>query len=86
MIVFSNFNVREPFHREGFKWGKYGSTGLISVKTEAFYAEINERAEAATSSYSATDDFLQCIYFVAKNHQMTLSRCLVYEFSFRDIS
>ena len=29
----------------------YGGTGLISEKTEALYAELNERVEAATSSY-----------------------------------
>ena len=37
-------------------------TMLISEKTEALYAELNKRAEAATSSYSATGDFLQYIY------------------------
>ena len=48
----------------------YGGTGLISEKTEALYAELNERAEAATSSYSATGAFLQYIYsvLVAKNN------------------
>ena len=35
---------------------------LISEKMEAFYAELNERAEAATSSYSVTGDFLECDY------------------------
>ena len=39
-------------------------TELLSEKTEALYAEINERAEAATSSYSAKGNFLQYIYFV----------------------
>ena len=45
--------------------------GLISEKTEAFYVELNERAEAATSSYSAPGDFSQYIYsvFVAKNQK-----------------
>ena len=38
---------------------KYRGTWLISGKTEALYAELNERAEAATSSCSATGDFLQ---------------------------
>ena len=33
-------------------------TGLISEETEALSAELNERAETATSSYSATDYFL----------------------------
>ena len=61
--------------------------GVISEKTETLYAELNERAEAATSSYSATGDFPQYIYsvVVAKNHQIIWSRCLVYEFSFTDI-
>ena len=36
---------------------KYGGTGLISEKTEAWYKELDEKAEAATSSYSAPDDF-----------------------------
>ena len=31
--------------------------GLISKKTEALHTELNERAEAATNSYSATGDF-----------------------------
>ena len=49
----------------------YGGTGLVSEKTEALYAEPNERVEAATSRYSATGEFLQYIYSVlaAKNHQ-----------------
>ena len=50
---------------------KYGGTGLVSEKTEALYTELNERVEAATSSYSATVEFLHYIYsvLVAKNHQ-----------------
>ena len=54
---------------------------------EALYAELSKRAEAATSSYSATGDFLQYIYsvFVTKNHQKIRSGCLVHEFSFTDI-
>ena len=49
---------------------KDGGTGLISEKTEALYAELNKRAEAATNSYLSTGDFLQYIYsaLVAKNH------------------
>ena len=43
---------------------KYGGTGLISEKTEALYAELNERAETATNRYSATDDFLQYNIFI----------------------
>ena len=66
---------------------KCGGTGLISEKTKDLYAKLNERAEAATSNYSATTDFLQYIYsaLVAKNHQKIRSSCLVHEFSFTDI-
>ena len=38
---------------------KYGGTGLISEKTDILYAELNERAEAATGSYSVTGGSLQ---------------------------
>ena len=38
---------------------QYGGTRLISEKTKAFYAEFNERVEAATSSYSTPGDFSQ---------------------------
>ena len=43
---------------------KYGDTGLVSEKLEPLYAELNERVEAATSSYSATGEFLQYVYSV----------------------
>ena len=61
--------------------------GLISKKTEAFYVEFNERAKAATSSYSAPGDFSQFIYpvLVAKNQKKIRSRCLVHECTFTDI-
>ena len=61
MIFFSNFDCQ-----------RYGGTRIISQKkTAAFYAEPNEREEAATSSYSATRDFLKYIYsaLVAKNRR-----------------
>ena len=50
---------------------KYGGTALVSEKTETLYAELNERVEAAISSYSARGKFLHYIYsvLVAKNHQ-----------------
>ena len=66
---------------------KYGGTGLISEKAEALYAELNEKAEAANSSYSVIDDFLQYIYSVpvTKNHQNIRSKCLAHEFSFADV-
>ena len=43
---------------------------LKFVKTEALNTELDERAEAATSSYSAAVDILLFIYLVlvAKNH------------------
>ena len=54
---------------------------------EVLYTELNERAEAATGSYSGTGDSLQYIYSVpvSKNHRNIRSRCLVHEFSFTDI-
>ena len=50
---------------------KNGGTKLISEKTEALYAELNERVEAVTSLYSATGNFLQyiCSALVAKIDQ-----------------
>ena len=68
--VFQNRNW-EPLHRNELKWKKYGGAGLVSEETDALYAELNERVEAATSSYSATGEFLQYIYTVpvAKNDQ-----------------
>ena len=49
----------------------WGYSNNFSKKTAAFYAEPNEREEAATSSYSATRDFLKYIYsaLVAKNRR-----------------
>ena len=41
--------VRRPFHRKDFKWKKYEGKGLFSEKTKALHAELNKRAEAATS-------------------------------------
>ena len=38
---------------------EYGGYGVNFWKDEALYAELNERAEAAIISYSATGDFLQ---------------------------
>ena len=63
--------VRGPFHSKDLSEKNYGGTGLISEKTEALYIELNGRAEAATSSYSAPGDILQNIYsvLVAKNQR-----------------
>ena len=48
------------------------------------YIELNERAGAATGSYSVTGDSLQYInsVLVSKNHRNIRSRCLVHEFFF----
>ena len=45
--------------------------GFISEKTEAFYVELNEGAEAATSSSYVPDNFPQYTYsvLVAKNQK-----------------
>ena len=61
--------------------------GLISEKTQSLYVNLNERAEAATSSYSTPGGYSQYIYsvLVAKNQMKIRSRCLVHEFSFTDI-
>ena len=84
---FLTLTVRGPFHWKDFKCKKHGRTGLISEKTEALYAELNKRPEAATSSYSTIGDFLQNFYSVllTKNHQEIQFRCLVHEFSFADV-
>ena len=56
------------------------------MKNGSFYAELNEKAKAATGSYSVTGDPLHYIYSVpmTKDHRNIRSRCLVHEFSFRD--
>ena len=83
-FFFLTLTVKGPFHRKDFKRKKIEGAGLVSEKTEALYAELSERSEAATSSYSVTGDFLQYIYPVSatKNHQDIQSRWLVHEFSF----
>ena len=59
-------------------------TGLISEKTEVLYAELNERSEAATGSYSVIGDSLRYIYSVrvSRNHRNVQPRYLVLELSF----
>ena len=54
---------------------------------EVLCAELNERVEAATGSYSVTGDSLHYIYSVpvTKNHRSIRSRCLVHEFPFTGI-
>ena len=69
LIFFLTLTVRGSPDRKDFKRKTIGGMGLIFERTEALYTELNERAEAASSRYSATCDFLQFIYFVlvAKN-------------------
>ena len=68
--LIDDFFSNFDFHR------KSGGTVLVSEKTEV-----------ATGSYSGTGDSLQYIYSVpvSKNHRNIRSRCLVHEFSFKDI-
>ena len=56
-FFFLFLTVRGTFHRKDFRWKNIRGTGLISEKTEALYAKLNKRAEAATSSYSVTGNF-----------------------------
>ena len=87
MIFFLILTVRELSIGRILSEKKYEGAGLISEKTEVLYIELNERAEAATGSYSGTGDSLQLIYslLVSKNHLNIRSRCLVHEFSFTNI-
>ena len=59
-------------------------TNVAQNLVNDFFSNFHQRAEAATSSYSATGDFLQYIHslLVTKNHQII---CLVHEFSFTDV-
>ena len=51
-LFFSNFDCQRTFHRKDFKWKKnMGERGYFLKKTDVLYAELNERAETATSSY-----------------------------------
>ena len=87
MNFFQTFTVRRPFRRKDFKWKKIGGTGLLSERTEVLYAELNEREEAATASYSVTGDSLQYIYSltVTKDYRNIQSRGLVHEFFFTNV-
>ena len=57
---------------------------MCSEKVEALFKEHNERAEAATSSYSSIGDFSRYIHsvLVANKHQKIQSRCFIYKLSF----
>ena len=87
IFFFLTLTVRGPFYRKDSKRKKLRVTGLIFEQIEVLYAELNERVEAVTSSYSVTCDSLQYIYSVSvtKNHQNIQSRCLVHKSSFTDI-
>ena len=62
--------VRRPSTGRILNEKNMGLRGYFLKKTEALHAELNKRAEAATSSYFAEVEFLQYIYSVllAKNH------------------
>ena len=81
--IFLTLTVRGPFHRKDSNCKKIGGYGVNKQK----YAELNERAEAATDSYSVTSDSLHYIYsvLVTKNHRNIQSRRLVREFFFTNI-
>ena len=66
---FSKFDCHKSFHRMDVKWKNMGLPAYFLKRTEALYAELNEKVEAVISSYSAAVDFLQYIYLVlvAKN-------------------
>ena len=66
---------------------KLGGTVLISEKMEMLCAELNAKAEVATSSYSAAVDLLQYIYstLVANEHWKVRPRSLVHEFFFANV-
>ena len=71
MIFFLTLTVREDLSiGRILSEKKYRGAGLISVKTDILYAELNKRAEVATGSYSVTCHSLQYIYSVpvSKNH------------------
>ena len=86
IIFFLTLTVRRPFHRPFQK--KCRGSGLLSKKIKALYVELNEKAEAATSSYFAPGDFSQYISSVlaVKNQKKIQSKCLFHELSFTDIS
>ena len=61
IFFFLTFTVGRPFHWRDFRRKNFGVKGLLFEEKEALHAELNERAEAATSSYSAAVDFIQHI-------------------------
>ena len=51
MNFFLTLIVRGPSIEKILSEKKYGVTWLISEKTEAFYVELHERAEAPTNNF-----------------------------------
>ena len=88
MNFFSYFDCQRTFPQEKFWVKKIWGYMVNFWENEAFYVERHERAEAATSSYSAPGNFSQYVYsvFVAKNQKKIQSACLVHKFFFTDIS
>ena len=63
---FLTLTVRGPFHRKDFKWKKKWGYGVNFWKRLG----LNERVEAAITSYTATGYFSQYVYSMplTKNH------------------
>ena len=58
MINFSQTGaVRGSFHWKNFKWKKTWGYGVNFWENKNLYLELNERAEAAISSFSVPGDF-----------------------------
>ena len=79
--------VRGTFRKKDFQWKNIRGYRFNFWRNGSFVRNLNEKAEAATDSYSVTGDSLQFIYsvHVTKNHRNIRSRCSVHEFSFTDI-
>ena len=67
--VFQNRNWG-PFHRKGFKWKKYGVTGLVSEKNKLCMQNLTKECKQPPVVTLQMGKFLQYIYsvLVAKNH------------------
>ena len=71
MCTYFKTEIEDHSIRRSLSEKKNGGMGLLSEKTEASFTELNERVEAATSSYSVTGKYLEYIYsvLVVKNHE-----------------
>ena len=75
MIIFFLFWLSVNLFIGSILIEKTGGMELMSEKTEPLWAELNERAEAATSSYSTTCNVLSCTYSVSlakKSSEVTI--------------